>query len=344
MPKQLRRLAFVSFLVSLFVIGIGLSAQVSAQESATAYITSPSDGETISGLVTVTGAADMEDFLKYEVYLKSGETMAWVATVYAPVINGNLARLDTRIYLDGTYQLVLRLVKSDSNFTEVVGPTVTIANGLGAPLPHPEIESSFLYPVDGLALVRVKNCSGRNMEFDYVSPDGFCSSDNLWIMPKEQESNVCTSVDLLLIPCEYRGTAMEEGSTRGVTYMFDAEPGKIYMIDFPGGDKLFLGEIPGDERASTDTGGLDRGDPNRAQPAPVMSNVKDKSAPATDKGGQEDASTDEGSGEETSPGTLPESGRGQVSNTLFVGVAGSLIALLLVGGIVAATRRQGYSA
>jgi hypothetical protein len=330
MNNTLGRWIFAALLAGLVLLGSTHNFQASAQESAITSITSPTEGETVTGLITVTGAVDFEDFLKYEVFLKSGDQLAWAATVYAPVVNGNLARIDTRTYLDGVYQLVIRRVNPDSNYTDVVGPTISIENGLGSPLPHPEIESSYLYAPEGAALARVKNCSGNNLEFDYVSPDGFCSAGNLWIMPKAEDSPVCPSEDILLTPCEYRGSAIGQGEERGATYSFVAEAGKIYQIDYPGGGQLYIGEIPGDERASSDTGGLTSSIPTQpqtaAQPTPVPSN---QSNVTTTKAGPV-----------VEPDVLPVSGQGQASNLTFIVGGISLILLLIGGGVIAVRNRR----
>ena len=338
MKNQFGQWMIAAAVATLFALGVNHGFEAVAQESEITHITSPGDGETVTGLIAVTGAVDFEDFLKYEVLLKSGDELAWAATVYAPVINGTLARIDTRTYLDGMYQLVIRRVNPNSNYTDFIGPTINIANGLGSPLPFPEIESSPLYAPEGAALARVKNCSGRNLEFDYNSPDGFCSSGNLWIMPKEEDSPICPSVDILLTPCEYRGTAVGEGESRGASYSFVAEAGKIYQLDFPGGDRIFIGEIPGDERAETDTGGLDRGDHARTQPAPQTT-----AKPSADSGQSTAATTKSGDNQAVSqPDVLPISGQGQAANLTFIIVAVGLIVLLIVGGVIA-VRKRGYT-
>ena len=86
-------------------------------------------------------------------------------------------------------------------------------------------------------------------------------------MSKLADSPFCPYQDVLLIPCEYRGTAQGEGQPKGATYSFVAEAGRIYELNYPGGDVIYIGEVEGDERSSTDTGGLDLGDPARMQPA-----------------------------------------------------------------------------
>ncbi len=318
MRYQLWRLAVVIFLVGI-VVSVGtdtpavLAQEETSQEPEQVFITNPDEGQTLSGMVTVTGTVHFPDFLKYELFLKSGDNLAWVATGYSPVVNGNLARLDTRLFLDGTYQLVIRQVNSDSNYTDYVGPTVTLMNGLGSPLNDPDIESSFLYPPATGSLLRVRNCSGHNIEFDYNSPQGFCSAQDLWIMFKPDDHDFCPSMDVQLIAdCEYRGTAVGEGQPVGATYSFEAEEGKIYEFTYAGEGRFFLGEVAGDARAETDTGAEKIAAARSAAAQPASSDT-----------------------------LLPVSGRGQATNLYFIGVAFGLIVLLLIGGVIA-VRQKGY--
>jgi hypothetical protein len=207
------------------------------------------------------------------------------------------------------------------------------------------VESSFLYSPAAGALARVRNCSGDNLEFDYTSPDGFCSADDLWIMFKAQDSPTCPFVDVLLIPCEYRGTAIGQGVDRGATYSFVAEAGKIYELTYPGGDRLFIGEVAGDERADTDTGGLDLDDPARPQPLEAVEAGSDTMAEAAASDTAAEADETPAASEEESAETstmLPVSGQGTESKTPYAIVAGGLILFLIVGGIIAA-RKRGYT-
>lgn len=300
--------------LSLFDGGTsGVLAQEEATpEPATVFITTPRDGETLSGMMTVTGAVYFSDFVKYEVMLQSGDQVSWVATGYSSVINGNLARLDTRLFLNGTYQMIIRQVNSDSNYTDYLGPTITIANeDLGSPLTKPDIESSFLYPPVTGALLRIRNCGDKNLEFDYKSREGFCSAQDLWIKPKTMDHPFCPSMDVQLIACPYEGSAVGEGESQGSTYSFEAEEGKIYEYTYAGNGRFYLGEVAGDERASTDTG-----EQKQLQAA---------------QGGTQASGT-----------LLPISGQGQATNLYFIGVALGLIFLLIVGGVIA-LRRQSYT-
>jgi hypothetical protein len=120
----------LAVVVILFLFALGNRVSAFAQGDELVYITSPTDGATVAGIITVTGAVDFPDFLKYELFLKTGDELIWGATVYAPVINGNLARLDTKTFADGVYQIIIRKVGRDSNYTEFLGPTLVIENNL----------------------------------------------------------------------------------------------------------------------------------------------------------------------------------------------------------------------
>jgi hypothetical protein len=315
-------------------------------------ITYPTEGTSVSGLITVTGTVDFPNFMKYELFLRTGSEMLWAATVHGPVINGNLARMDTRIYPDGIYQLIVRTVRTDSNYNEYVVASFLIENELGAPQPFPEIISSPLYPPLAGTLVRFRNCGGDNLEVDYHSPTGFCSADDLWIPFKNQYSPVCPYVDVLLIPeCEYRGTARGQGQPKGVGYSFLAEKGKIYEIIHSGDVRISVTEIPGDVRADTDTGGLDPEDPARYPTASGVavdsSTVAEPSTAAETEAEQAPAQpaetpTDSDGAQDTQE-MLPVSGQGRVAGTSFVVVAMGLIVFLVIGGIVA-LRKRGHQA
>lgn len=311
----LRHLVVMILALGVFVSVFNDNTPALAQEDANIAITSPSADATLSGVVTVTGTVNFTDFIKFEILLKSGDNLSWVATIYAPVFEGNLARMDTRLFLDGPYQLVVRQVNSDSNYTDFFGPTITIANGTGSTLPYPELDSNFLYAPPEHALARVRNCGLRNMEFDYNAPTGFCSAGDLWIPPRQADSSYCPSVDILLIACEYRGTIIGEGDPPGVTYLFEAEKGKIYQFDYPGGDQVYIGEIPADEMTAV------------VADQPSTTTTNDAAASST----SEDSSQ---------PEVLPVSGQGETANWTFLAGAIVLIILLIIGGILAVRKQR----
>jgi len=291
----------------LMLMAVGAAT---AQEMPNVAITSPTQGETVSGIVNVVGTVEFPDFQKYEIFYKMGDDLFWGATVYTPVENGILARLDTKVVADGAYQLIVRQVHSNSQYDDFAGPMITVNNDLEVPRPHPEIHTSPLYPPFAGALARIENCSGVDLEFDYTGAEGGCSSAALWIMARDPNSPICETVDVLLIPCEYRGTAWGTGEERARTYSFIAEHGKIYEILYPGGDQLFINEIPGDD---PNPEGLPTPAPTQA---PIMSQPPQQQA-------------------------LPVSGQAAPISAMPFGlVAAGLILLMVVGGVVAMRREK----
>lgn len=323
------RLIIIMALATLALLGVGNTPGALAQDG-TVYITTPANGASVTGLVTVTGAASFPDFLKYEIFLKPGKgDLLWVATVYAPVIDGNMARFDTRTYQNGTYQMLIRQVKGDSNYTDLAGPMITIDNPQGAPQPYPEIEPNYLYPTEKYGLVRVKNCSGVNLDFDYNSPEGFRSSGKLSLMPKGQDTSYCPFEDFVLIPGQYRGTATGQGE-KAFSYSFQAEAGKVYELIYngegAGRNQFLVNYVQGDQRASTDKAGAVVA-AVAAEPAkvsePAQAEVAPAQAPAQNKA------------------VLPVTGQGEMPKLPFILVGVAALVFVIGGGILTLLWRKG---
>ncbi len=329
-------LRWIMITSGLVLLALGNGVGVLAQKPGDmVYITTPTDGAAVSGLMTVTGTAAFPNFLKYEIFLKPGKgEMLWVATVYSPVVNGNLARWDTRTYQNGAYQMVVRQVGTDSNYTDFYGPNVMIDNPQGAPLPYPEIESSYLYPPEQNALARVRNCAGADMKFDYMSPVGFHSSGEFWLKGKPMEAKFCQYEDFILTPGEYRGTAAADGD-KAYTFAFQAEAGKIYEIAYngqaAGRNQLVINTIEGDKRAATDTGGgaVAATGATAAIVAPAASEVS-ASAPAA----PEPVVAEPPAAPEQKQSMLPVTGQGQSLQVPLVLVGMGLVLCLMLAGVV----------
>lgn len=330
MKHHLIHFVIIMVLAILVTLGVGNTPGAQAQEG-TVYITTPASGSAVTGLVTVTGAASFADFLKYEIFLKPGKgDLLWVATVYAPVIDGNMARFDTRTYQNGTYEMIIRQVKGDSNYTDVAGPMITVDNPEGAPLPYPEIEPNYLYPTEKYALVRVKNCSGVNLDFDYNSPDGFRSSGNFSIASKGENTTYCPFEDMVLIPGQYRGTATGQGE-KAFSYSFQAEVGQVYELIYngegAGRNQFLVNYIKGDQRASTDKAGIAVA---AAAVEPAKVSEPAQAAPASAEPAQNKS-------------VLPVTGQGETPKLPFILVGVAALIFVIGGGILTLLWRKGLS-
>lgn len=88
-------------------------------------ISSPLEGDTVSGIVLVEGTATDPAFLRYELAFNRGADWIVFAEGTRPVQQGTLAVWDTTVgypnapvFPDGTYQLRLRVVRQDHNYDE----------------------------------------------------------------------------------------------------------------------------------------------------------------------------------------------------------------------------------
>jgi len=110
-------------------------------------IIQPGSGETVSGVVNVIGTAVHPDYLRYELAFRhvSDPTADWIvfAEGSEPVNQGTLAVWDTTVgrdvgtpvFPDGTYQLRLRVVRTDYNYDEYFVTNLVVANDGPTPTP-----------------------------------------------------------------------------------------------------------------------------------------------------------------------------------------------------------------
>ena len=122
-----------------------LGATVVAAQS-TSGITAPASGETVAGVVEVSGTAVHPDFLRYELaFLNESSGAGWIvfAEGEAPVVDGVLAVWDTTVgrsigapvFPDGVYRLRLRVVRRDYNYDEFFTFNLIIQNDEPTPTP-----------------------------------------------------------------------------------------------------------------------------------------------------------------------------------------------------------------
>jgi len=122
-------------------------------------ITSPANGDAVSGDVIVSGTAVIEPFLRYELYYKQ-EPSGDDAYIYFDggtnqVVNGQLGIWRTTDLTAGAYSIRLRVVKTDGNYGEFIvsnlslnlsiEPTTTLTPTatIGSPTPTPIPSATF---------------------------------------------------------------------------------------------------------------------------------------------------------------------------------------------------------
>jgi hypothetical protein len=108
-----------------------------------AQITSPTDGQTIAGLVTITGSADHPDFARWELAYgpDPNPNDAWQPFTEGnqPVLNGSIGTWNTGVVADGGYMLRLRVIRKDSNYSEAFVRGLQVSNSapIGTPTSIP---------------------------------------------------------------------------------------------------------------------------------------------------------------------------------------------------------------
>lgn len=314
MRKHLHR--YITIFIAVLMLMTGSAIFVSAEGDGSVSFSNISDGMVISELTVLQGTIDFDDFLKYEIYLKAGDNMIWMANSHSAITDGNLARLDPRVFADGTYTVVVRKVYNDSNYTEVEGPVITIDNPNDAPAPYyPEVEPSFLYPSKQFAILRVRNCTGEDFNFDYTSPQSGRSAGDEVLPPRPTDDTICTFHDLPLIPGEYRGTGQGGGQEAGAPFTIEVDEWKVYHLLYngpgAGADMIIAREVNADPK---------QGDG------------------ASDEHTYDEVKTPTPVSETTA--MLPVTGDNDASTRLPVVLVILLIVALAAGGVVAASRRQ----
>lgn len=320
---------YVAFVLSVILFSVMSTIALADDPTATSVV-QPRENDTISDLTMITGSVNFNDFERYEIFLQGGGAMIWAANGFAPMNNGNLARLDPRVFADGSYQIVIRQVRTDSNYTDYAGPIVYIDNPLDAPLPYyPDIEPSFLYALDGKAAVRFRNCSGFDVDLDYHSALASRSGGDLKLMARK-EAAICTFEDLALIPGSYEGTIREAG-TNGIGYQLQAEGGKVYELTYNGAPagkfQLVVDIVQGDGMASD------------SMMAMTSVEVAAPSEHAADMGGTAmDDTVTKAQAVQSEPavtkGMLPSSGGEMVSATAYLPLVIGVILFVMIGGVI----------
>jgi len=116
-------IVFVSFLC-LITSGYVLPENIT--------INYPQNGQSVQGVVEITGSAVSDLFLRGEVYYayNNTENITWfmITQIDQQIDNGVLARWDTTTITDGEYQIKIKLIKTDNTTDELVIKPVYVRN------------------------------------------------------------------------------------------------------------------------------------------------------------------------------------------------------------------------
>ena len=140
----IRRISIAIALITLISFTPWLSAQAMRQQQGQdiAQITAPTEGQTITGLVAITGSADHPDFARWELAYgpDPNPSDAWqpFAEGKQPVHDGTIGTWNTGVIADGGYMLRLRVIRKDSNYSEAFVRGLQVRNSVATETPTPE--------------------------------------------------------------------------------------------------------------------------------------------------------------------------------------------------------------
>ena len=99
--------------------------------NADSVITSPKVGQTITGVISITGTARVLNFAYYKIEVRQEGTPVAFANLYTgdhEVTQGTLATLDTTMFPNGEYWLRLVVIDQDGNYPERCSKLVVFLN------------------------------------------------------------------------------------------------------------------------------------------------------------------------------------------------------------------------
>jgi hypothetical protein len=130
---------FISLITFVQALAAPSGRAAPQQQQDIAQITSPTEGQALAGLVTITGSTNHPEFARWELAYgpDPNPNDAWqpFASGEAPVENGVLGTWNTSVVADGGYMLRLRTVRRDSNYNETVVRGLKVSNS--APIEQP---------------------------------------------------------------------------------------------------------------------------------------------------------------------------------------------------------------
>ncbi len=95
-------------------------------------ITNPQDGDAVAGFAIIQGSTIIDDFVRYDVHyaVTGSENWQWLATSRNAVRNGVVHVLNTYQLTDGYYDLRVRAIDRDGNYTEAFVRRLEVRNAM----------------------------------------------------------------------------------------------------------------------------------------------------------------------------------------------------------------------
>jgi hypothetical protein len=136
-------LLFLAILSALYAPQRAFAADARCADT---FIASPASRSTQSGIMLITGRAQLEGaFVRYQVDFSTSGLNLWVLLNSAPqaVVDGTLARWDTSLVPEGTYDLRVRTIDTSGNYCESVVQGIVVRNRLSvnsnqSPISNPQ--------------------------------------------------------------------------------------------------------------------------------------------------------------------------------------------------------------
>lgn len=160
MHRHLFSLSFL-FILSLAASTLPRAAFAADPRCADTFIASPTSQSTISGVTPFTGRAQLEGaFTRYQVDFSTTGLNLWVLINSSPqaIVDGPLARWDTTLVPEGTYDLRVRTIDTSGNYCESVVSSVYVKRETS---PNASGAATAIVPLPVANLIEIDSLTGK---------------------------------------------------------------------------------------------------------------------------------------------------------------------------------------